>query len=99
MSPLSPHPCATAHPTTRSGRADPMARGSAPERSEPPRAATARSGRRRRRPGDLGQATAEYALVIMAAGGIAIGVIAWANGTGSFTGLFESVIERLTGSL
>jgi len=35
----------------------------------------------------------------MAAGGIAIGVIAWANGTGSFTDLFESVIEHLTGSL
>ena len=37
--------------------------------------------------------------MIMAAGAIAIGVIAWANGTGSFTGLFESVIEDLTGSL
>jgi hypothetical protein len=99
MRPLPPHPVVTAHPTTCSHRADPVARGSAPEQSDPPPAATARSGRRRRRPGDLGQATAEYALVIMAAGGIAIGVIAWANGTGSFTGLFESVIERLTGSL
>jgi Protein of unknown function (DUF4244) len=99
MRPLPSHPVVTAHPTTCSRRADQVARGSAPEQSDPPPAATARSGRRRRRPGDLGQATAEYALVIMAAGGIAIGVIAWANGTGSFTGLFESVIERLTGSL
>jgi Flp pilus assembly pilin Flp len=48
---------------------------------------------------DRGQATAEYGLVILAAGGIALGVIAWANGTGSFTGLFESVIDKLTSSL
>ncbi|HET6949003.1 MAG TPA: hypothetical protein VFI47_01410 [Acidimicrobiales bacterium] len=53
----------------------------------------------RHRSGDGGQATAEYGLVILAAGGIALGVIAWANGTGSFTDLFESVIQKLTGSL
>jgi hypothetical protein len=50
-------------------------------------------------PGDRGQATAEYGLVILAAGGIALGVIAWASGTGSFTDLFESVIDKLSGSL
>ena len=61
--------------------------------------ATPSSRQPRRRRDDRGQTTAEYALVIMAAGAIAIGVIAWANGTGSFTGLFESVIEDLTGSL
>jgi hypothetical protein len=55
--------------------------------------------RPRLRRSDLGQATAEYALVILAAGGIAIGVIAWANGTGSFTDLFESVIDNLSDSL
>jgi hypothetical protein len=49
--------------------------------------------------GDAGQATAEYGLVILAAGGIALGVIAWANGTNSFTGLFQSVIRKLTTSL
>jgi hypothetical protein len=49
--------------------------------------------------GDAGQATAEYGLVILAAGGIALGVIAWANGTNSFTGLFQSVIRKLTSSL
>jgi hypothetical protein len=48
---------------------------------------------------DRGQATAEYGLVILAAGGIALGVIAWAAQTGSFTDLFESVIEKLTDSL
>ncbi|HEX6418625.1 MAG TPA: hypothetical protein VFZ77_09015 [Acidimicrobiales bacterium] len=56
--------------------------------------------RRRRSPaGDLGQSTAEYGLVILAAGGIALGVIAWASGTGSFTDLFEAVLDKLTSSL
>ncbi|HEY8524418.1 MAG TPA: hypothetical protein VIL48_05625 [Acidimicrobiales bacterium] len=45
---------------------------------------------------DRGQATAEYGLVILVAGGIALGVIAWAGGTGAFTNLFESVVSRLT---
>jgi hypothetical protein len=48
---------------------------------------------------DRGQATAEYGLVILAAGGIALGVIAWASGTGSFTDMFEAVIDKLTASL
>jgi hypothetical protein len=48
---------------------------------------------------DRGQATAEYGLVILAAGGIALGVIAWASGTGSFTDMFEAVIEKLSDSL
>jgi Flp pilus assembly pilin Flp len=48
---------------------------------------------------DRGQATAEYGLVILAAGGIALGVIAWAAQTGSFTDMFESVIEKLTDRL
>jgi hypothetical protein len=49
--------------------------------------------------GDRGQATAEYGLIILAAGGIALGVIAWASGTGSFTDMFESVIDKLSESL
>jgi Protein of unknown function (DUF4244) len=53
----------------------------------------------RRLTDDRGQATAEYGLVILAAGGIALGVIAWAAQTGSFTDLFESVIEKLTDRL
>jgi hypothetical protein len=48
---------------------------------------------------DRGQATAEYGLVILAAGGIALGVIAWASGTGSFTDMFEAVIDKLSESL
>lgn len=48
---------------------------------------------------ERGQATAEYGLIILAAGGIALGVIAWAARTGTFTGLFESVIDKLSGSL
>jgi hypothetical protein len=53
----------------------------------------------RRLGADSGQATAEYGLVILAAGGIALGVIAWAAETGSFTDLFESVVEKLTDRL
>ena len=54
---------------------------------------------RLRRRTDDGQATAEYGLVILAAGGIALGVIAWASGTGSFTDLFETVVDKLSESL
>ena len=62
--------------------------------------ATQAAGRVARRLGnDRGQATAEYGLVILAAGGIALGVIAWAAQTGSFTDLFESVVEKLTDNL
>jgi len=49
--------------------------------------------------GDRGQATAEYGLVILAAGGIALGVIAWASRTNSFTNLFTSVVRKLTSGL
>jgi hypothetical protein len=55
--------------------------------------------RRLARRGDRGQATAEYGLVILAAGGIALGVIAWASGTGSFTDMFEAVVDKLSESL
>jgi Flp pilus assembly pilin Flp len=49
--------------------------------------------------GDRGQATAEYGLIILAAGGIALGVIAWASGTGSFTDMFEAVVDKLSETL
>lgn len=55
--------------------------------------------RRGLRSDDRGQATAEYGLVILAAGAIALGVIAWAGDTDSFTDLFDSVVEKLTGSV
>ena len=48
---------------------------------------------------DRGQATAEYGLIILAAGGIALGVIAWASGTGSFTDMFEAVVDKLSENL
>lgn len=61
---------------------------------------------RRRRPagrwspfGDGGQTTAEYALVILAAGTLALAVILWARDSGSITDLFQDVIRRLTGEL
>jgi hypothetical protein len=49
--------------------------------------------------GDLGQTTAEYGLVILAAGSLALAAILWARSSGSITDLFENVIDRLTGSL
>ena len=54
---------------------------------------------RPRRGADRGQATAEYGLIILAAGGIALGVIAWASGTGSFTDMFEAVVDKLSENL
>lgn len=54
---------------------------------------------RARRSDDRGQATAEYGLVILVAGGIALAVIAWAGGTDVFTGLFEEVVDHLTSGL
>lgn len=48
---------------------------------------------------DLGQTTAEYGLVILAAGSLALAAILWARNSGSITSLFQSVIDQLTGSL
>jgi hypothetical protein len=48
---------------------------------------------------DRGQATSEYALVILVAAGIAVGVIAWAGDTDAFTDLFDAVVDRLTSDL
>jgi hypothetical protein len=45
---------------------------------------------------DRGQATAEYALVVLVAGTIATGVITWAISTHAFTDLFQSVIDKLS---
>jgi hypothetical protein len=45
---------------------------------------------------DWGQATSEYALVILVAAAIAFSVIAWARNTDAFTTLFDTVIGRLT---
>jgi Protein of unknown function (DUF4244) len=48
---------------------------------------------------DRGQGTAEYALVILAACGLALGVVAWATNTGAIVGLFQAVVDRLTSSI
>lgn len=48
---------------------------------------------------DGGQTTAEYGLVILAAGTLALTLILWARSSGSITDLFDSVIDQLTGSV
>jgi Flp pilus assembly pilin Flp len=48
---------------------------------------------------DRGQTTAEYGLVILAAGTLALALILWARSSGSITGLFQQVIDQLTGAL
>lgn len=51
---------------------------------------------------DSGQATSEYALVMLAAGLIALLVIAWATGgggAGKIGSLFDSVIDGITSRL
>jgi len=59
------------------------------------RLATRAVGAARPATDDRGQATTEYGLVILVAGGIALGIIAWVGKTGSFTGLFEGVVKKL----
>jgi Flp pilus assembly pilin Flp len=51
---------------------------------------------------DSGQATSEYALVMLAAGLIALLVIAWATGgggAGKIGSLFDGVIDGITSKL
>ncbi|NND12646.1 MAG: DUF4244 domain-containing protein [Acidimicrobiia bacterium] len=48
-------------------------------------------------PGDAGQATAEYALVILAAALIAVALMTWATGGGGITTLFQAVLDRVIG--
>lgn len=45
---------------------------------------------------DRGQATPEYGLVILVAGTIALALIVWARSTNAITGLFDTVVGRLT---
>ncbi|HEU5149516.1 MAG TPA: DUF4244 domain-containing protein [Iamia sp.] len=47
------------------------------------------------RPGDAGQATAEYALVLLGAAVIAIALITWATGSGRIGDLFDAVFDEL----
>lgn len=44
---------------------------------------------------ERGQATAEYALVMVAAATVALALILWASSTGVLPELFDSVIARV----
>ncbi len=46
---------------------------------------------------DRGQATTEYALVLLAAASIALVLVAWATKSGKLTQLFDSVVDQLIG--
>lgn len=47
-------------------------------------------------PGEGGQSTVEYALVILAAAALALLVVAWAARTGRIEALFDQVIDSVT---
>lgn len=63
--------------------------------------ATRPLGPRRRRPrhDEAGQATAEYALVLLGVAALAILVMVWANKTGVITRLFEAVFNEIQGRI
>jgi hypothetical protein len=52
---------------------------------------------RRRLTGDRGQSTAEYALVLLGAAGVALLLAAWATNTDRVTRLFNAVLDRILG--
>ncbi|MFQ5556587.1 MAG: DUF4244 domain-containing protein [Acidimicrobiales bacterium] len=53
----------------------------------------------RARPTDRGQATAEYALVILGAAAVALLVLAWAADTGKVSTLLNKVIDSVAGKV
>lgn len=64
--------------------------------------ALGRVGRRRLvagRAGQAGQATAEYALVLLGAAVVAIALITWATGSGRIGALFDRVFDELQNRL
>ena len=48
-------------------------------------------------PRDSGQATAEYALVIVAAAVIALALIVWASTSGVLPDFFQAVVNKVRG--
>ena len=46
---------------------------------------------------ERGQTTAEYALVILAAAAVAIGLLAWARSSGKLPAFFDRIIDRILG--
>ena len=49
----------------------------------------------RRRAGDRGQTTAEYALVIVGAAAVALLVLTWATGSGKIASLLDKVVDTV----
>ena len=49
--------------------------------------------------GDAGQATAEYALVLLGAAAIALLLAAWAVKSGKVTALFDAVLDKIASQL
>jgi Flp pilus assembly pilin Flp len=47
---------------------------------------------------DIGQTTAEYALVILAAAAVAVVLIAWARSSGKLPAFFDNIIDQVAGS-
>jgi Flp pilus assembly pilin Flp len=47
---------------------------------------------------ELGQTTAEYALVILAAAAVAVVLIAWARSSGKLPAFFDDIIDQVAGS-
>ena len=47
---------------------------------------------------ESGQATVEYALVMVAAGAIALTLIVWATTTGTLPAFFDAVMARISDS-
>lgn len=54
---------------------------------------------RRRIGGDRGQATAEYALVVLGAAAVAMLLIAWATSTGKLSTLLNKVVDSVAGRI
>ncbi len=46
----------------------------------------------------IGQTTAEYALVILAAAAVAVVLIAWARSSGKLPAFFDNIIDQVAGS-
>lgn len=47
---------------------------------------------------EAGQATAEYALVLLGAAAVALLLLAWATSTGAIGELFDFVVSQIVGS-
>lgn len=48
---------------------------------------------------DAGQATAEYALVMVAAAVVALALISWASGSDVLPAFFNAVVQKVSGFL